>query len=51
VRARAQTKLDEVRERLAHLKRMEAALAELVDRCAVLRGSVRCPLIASLLAT
>lgn len=47
VRARAQTKLDEVRERLADLKRMEAALAELVDHCAVSHGTVRCPLIAS----
>jgi MerR family transcriptional regulator, mercuric resistance operon regulatory protein len=51
VRARAQTKLDEVRERLADLKRMEAALAELVNRCTVSRGTVRCPLIASLQAT
>jgi MerR family mercuric resistance operon transcriptional regulator len=50
VRARAQTKLDEVRERLADLQRMEAALAELVDRCAVSRGTVRCPLIDSLTA-
>jgi MerR family transcriptional regulator, mercuric resistance operon regulatory protein len=50
VRARAQTKLDEVRERLADLQRMESALAELVDRCAVSRGTVRCPLIASLQA-
>ncbi len=50
VRVRAQGKLDEVRERLADLQRMEAALAELVDRCAVSRGMVRCPLIASLSA-
>lgn len=50
VRARAQTKLDEVRVRLANLRRMEATLAELVDRCAVSRGTVRCPLIASLSA-
>ena len=48
--AQAQAKLDEVRERMADLKRMEAALAELVDRCAVSRGTVRCPLIASLSA-
>lgn len=48
VRARAQTKLDEVRQRLADLRRMEAALAELVDRCAVSQGTVRCPLIDSL---
>lgn len=50
VRVRAQAKLDEVRERLADLGRMEATLAELVDRCAVSRGTVRCPLIASLSA-
>ena len=50
VRAKAQAKLDEVRERLADLQRMESTLAELVDRCAVSRGTVRCPLIASLQA-
>lgn len=48
VRVKAQAKLDEVRERMANLKRMESALAELVDRCAVSRGTVRCPLIDSL---
>lgn len=48
VRVRAQSKLDQVRERLADLKRMESTLAELVERCAVSRGTVRCPLIASL---
>lgn len=50
VRARAQAKLEEVRERLADLRRMESALAELVDKCAVSRGTVRCPLIESLTA-
>jgi MerR family mercuric resistance operon transcriptional regulator len=50
VRARAQTKLDEVRERLADLRRTEAALAELIERCAVARSTVRCPLIESLTA-
>jgi MerR family mercuric resistance operon transcriptional regulator len=48
VQVRAQAKLDEVRGRLADLRRMEATLAELVNRCAVSRGTVRCPLIASL---
>ena len=50
VRSRAQTKLDEVRERLADLRRMESALSELVERCTVTRGTVRCPLIESLTA-
>ena len=50
VRAKAQSKLEEVRARLADLGRMEETLAELVDRCAVSRGTVRCPLIASLSA-
>jgi MerR family mercuric resistance operon transcriptional regulator len=50
VRVRAQQKLDEVRQRLVDLHRIEEALAELVDRCAVSRGTVRCPLIASLSA-
>jgi MerR family mercuric resistance operon transcriptional regulator len=48
VRGKAQAKLDEVRGRLADLRRMELALTELVERCAVSRGTVRCPLIASL---
>ena len=48
VRARAQTQLDEVRERLTDLRRMEAALTDLVERCAVSRGTIRCPLIANL---
>lgn len=48
VRARAEDKLQEVRSRLADLRRMEGALADLVKRCASSRGTVRCPLIASL---
>lgn len=47
-RTRAQEKLQEVRARLADLTRMEAALTALVEKCAVSRGTVRCPLIASL---
>lgn len=53
LRANAARKLlvaDDVRERLADLKRMEGVLVELVDRCGVTRGTVRCPLIVSLQA-
>lgn len=48
VRARAEDKLQEVRSRLMDLHKMEKALADLVKRCASSRGTVRCPLIASL---
>lgn len=41
-------KLADVRQRLADLQRIEAALADLVGRCATTRGKVACPLIASL---
>lgn len=41
-------KLADVRQRMGDLRRIEAALAELVDRCAASRGKVACPLIASL---
>ncbi|MDO8777244.1 MAG: Hg(II)-responsive transcriptional regulator [Burkholderiaceae bacterium] len=44
----AQNKLADVRHRLADLQRMEAALADLVERCTAGRGKVTCPLIASL---
>ena len=44
----AEHKLTDVRQRIADLKRIEAALAGLVDRCAARRGKVTCPLIASL---
>lgn len=47
-RAQAQRKLADVRERLADLQRIEAALSELVQRCNAVRGRVRCPLIAAL---
>jgi MerR family mercuric resistance operon transcriptional regulator len=47
-RAIAELKLAKVRERLADLQRMEAALSRLVGRCAAGRGKVSCPLIASL---
>ena len=41
-------RLLDVRQRLTDLQRIEAALAALVERCAVERGQVACPLIASL---
>lgn len=47
-RAAAEHKLVDVRARLADLRRMETALAQLVRRCAASSGRVRCPLIAAL---
>ena len=47
-RAIAAHKLDQVRERLADLQRIEAALQELVGRCEAHRGKVNCPLIEAL---
>ena len=44
----AQHKLLDVRAKLADLQRMEATLADLVQRCTNAQGSVHCPLIASL---
>ena len=44
----ANHKLGVIRERMADLQRMEAALAEHVKRCTASRGKVTCPLIASL---
>lgn len=44
----ADGKLRDVRERLADLRRIESALDRLVARCDSARGSVKCPLIASL---
>jgi MerR family mercuric resistance operon transcriptional regulator len=41
-------KLIDVRRRVADLQRIEATLTGLVDRCAASRGTVTCPLIASL---
>jgi MerR family mercuric resistance operon transcriptional regulator len=41
-------RLHDVRQRLADLQRIEAALAALVQRCAGARGRVACPLIDSL---
>lgn len=47
-RAAAEHKLTDVRAKLADLRRMETALAQLVRRCAATSGRVRCPLIAAL---
>lgn len=44
----AQRKLEDVRVRLSDLKRIERALADLIQRCAQGQGQVRCPLIAVL---
>lgn len=50
VRARklASHKLEEVRDRLDSLVRLERVLSELVDRCDSSRGRIACPLIAAL---
>ncbi|MFP5400483.1 MAG: Hg(II)-responsive transcriptional regulator [Gammaproteobacteria bacterium] len=47
-RSIAEHKLADVRQRLQDLQRIEAALAQLVDRCASRRGPVSCPLIDAL---
>ena len=47
-RERAERKLLEVRAKLAELRRMEAALADAVARCATAQGTMRCPLIETL---
>lgn len=44
----AERKLNDVREKLADLARMESVLSELVSACHARRGSISCPLIASL---
>ncbi len=41
-------KLQDVQEKLADLRRIEAALRQLVARCGSVRGAVKCPLILSL---
>jgi MerR family mercuric resistance operon transcriptional regulator len=44
----AEHKLKEIHEKLATLRRMEAALSTLVNACHAQRGTVSCPLIATL---
>ena len=47
----AEHKLQNVREKLADLRRIETALGQLVARCGSARGAVKCPLISSLQET
>jgi MerR family mercuric resistance operon transcriptional regulator len=47
-RQRAETKLAEVRLKLADLQRMESALSGLILLCDSAKGDVRCPLIATM---
>ena len=47
-REQAERKLADVRGKIAELSRIEGVLADLVERCGVARGHVRCPLIAAL---
>lgn len=44
----AEHKLDDVREKVRDLRRMESALRRAVSTCRAARGTIRCPLIASL---
>ena len=44
----AEHKLQDVREKMADLARMETVLSELVCACHARKGNVSCPLIASL---
>ena len=48
-RAIAEKKLTDVRERIADMQRIEAALDHIVHTCQARQGSVSCPMIASLL--
>ncbi len=47
-RGLAERKRAEVREKLSNLRRIEAALGELVAHCKSARGNVSCPLISTL---
>ena len=47
-REQAERKLADVRGKITELSRIEDALADLIERCCVARGRVRCPLIADL---
>lgn len=44
----AEHKLEDIRVKLADLRRIESVLDRLVARCRSARGSVKCPIIASL---
>ena len=50
-RTMAEQKLGDVRARLTELQRVESALARLVADCGAAKGTVQCPLIASLQAS
>ncbi len=47
-REQAERKLADVRARLADLRRIEAVLQDLVQRCCAAKGEVRCPIIQAL---
>ena len=47
-RTLAEHKLKDVRKKLADLRRIESALAQLVDDCCATRGTITCPMIAAL---
>ena len=47
-REQAERKLADVRGKIAELLRIEGVLADLVERCCVAHGKVRCPLIREL---
>jgi MerR family mercuric resistance operon transcriptional regulator len=44
----AEQKLNDVRDKLADLRRIESALADLVRHCCAAHGTVSCPLISAL---
>lgn len=46
----AEHKLGDVQAKLAHLHRIESALKQLIGRCGVTKGRIKCPLIGSLQA-
>ena len=50
-RVLAERKLEDVRDKLAELRRIETVLADTIARCARQRDAVRCPLIATLHAS
>ena len=49
-RVLAEQKLIDVREKLGDLRRIESALAHLIDDCCASHGTITCPMIAALQA-